>query len=105
MNLIDCNTQEVVLYQVKNGDSISSICIQFNANKNNIIRNNSLVDLYEGEVIKIVRKTNITHIVKPMETLSIIAQKYNVDVDEIIKTNNLSTKRLFVGQSLMIKDK
>ena len=105
MKLINCNTQEVVLYQAKNSDTISSICAQFNVNENNVIRNNALEDLYEGEVVKIVRKNNVTHIVKPMETLSIIAQKYNVNADQLIKVNNLSTRRLFVGQILIIEDK
>ena len=105
MEIINCNTQEVVLYQVKVGDNISTICSQFNVGENNIIRNNSNINFYEGEVIKIIRKSNTTHIVKPMETLSQIAQKYNTNIDDIIKANNLSSKRLFVGQVLIITDK
>lgn len=102
MEIINCDTQEVVLYQVKYGDNISTICSKFNVGENNIIRNNPNINFYNGEVIKIIRKNSTKHVVKPMETLSIIALKYSVDVDKIIKINNLSSKRLFVGQTLII---
>ena len=104
MKLIECNKGDFVLLQVQSGDSINSILQTQATTLNNIIRNNSNIDLYEGEVFKILTKTNIYHIVKPMENLKIIAQKYNTNIDEIIKLNNLTSTRLFIGQTLKIKN-
>jgi LysM repeat protein len=45
---------------------------------------------------------NIVHIVKSGETLSAIASKYGVSVDNIKNWNNLSTDKLSIGQKLKI---
>ncbi|HOH93702.1 MAG TPA: LysM peptidoglycan-binding domain-containing protein [Bacteroidales bacterium] len=45
---------------------------------------------------------NIVHIVKSGETLSAIASKYGVSVDNIKNWNNLSTDKLSIGQKLTI---
>jgi len=45
---------------------------------------------------------NIVHIVKSGETLSAIASKYGVSVDNIKKWNNLSSDKLSIGQKLKI---
>lgn len=102
MKIIECSKGDFVWVQVQIGDTLDSVCQQYSVNKNNIIRNNPSIDLYDGEMIKIVNKTTSYHIVKPMETLSIIAKKYNIDEEKLIKINNLNSKRLFVGQSLKI---
>ena len=43
-----------------------------------------------------------THIVKPLENLNSIAEKYCTSVDELKKINNLKTDKLFIGQILKI---
>ena len=45
---------------------------------------------------------NIVHIVKSGETLSAIASKYGVSVENIKKWNNLSSDKLSIGQKLTI---
>lgn len=102
MKLINCNDAKEVLYCVQKNDTLNKITQYYNIDINNIIRNNPNIDLYEGEVVKIVQQSRLQHIVKPMETLTTIAQKYNLDVDELIKCNNLTSKRLFIGQALSI---
>ena len=104
MKLINCNDSEIFLYQVQKDETLSTILHQYSATTNTLIRNNPNIELYEGEIIKVVLKKHMQHIVKPMETLSIIAEKYNVDIDMLIKRNNLTSKRLFVGQMLTIDD-
>lgn len=42
------------------------------------------------------------YIVKPLDTLKSIANKYNTEVEYIIKKNALITDRLFIGQILKI---
>ncbi|MBQ7880330.1 MAG: LysM peptidoglycan-binding domain-containing protein [Clostridia bacterium] len=105
MEIIDCNLDEFVWYQVQKHDTLNSILSKFNATSNCLIRNNPNIDLYEGEMVKIVKQCTITHIVKPMETLDYIAQRYNTSVEKLISLNNLSSKRLFVGQTILVNNK
>lgn len=74
----------------------------FNTCKENILRNNDGIKLYKGEWVKIKINNYQTHIVKPTETLEIIAEIYNVDKDKIIKDNELKSNKLFIGQNLKI---
>ena len=103
MEIIDCSNSEVVYYQVQQNDDLKHISKIFGTNITNIVRNNPNIDLYAGEVVKIVCKNNALHIVKPMETLNSIAQKYNVDVEQLIRQNGLTSKRLFIGQTLIVE--
>jgi len=103
MEIIDCNNSECILYQVKGEDGLSDILARFTNFK--MIRNNPNVDLYEGEIIKLIKHSNKLYIVKPMDTLSDIAKKYNTTIENLIDLNNLSSTRLFIGQSLMIDNK
>ena len=102
MKLIDCNNRDFIWVQVKNNQTIKDIVTFYNVTETNIVRNNPNIELYEGEVIIIVLKTATTHIVKPMETINSICEKYNLKIDDLIKINNLTSKRLFIGQSLKI---
>ena len=103
MEIINCNTFNKVLVRVQKGDTLHSIAQTYNTSTHNILRNNSSIDLYEGEVVKIVRNTPKTHIVKPMETLNSIAEKYETTADILIKINNLKSTRLFVGQMIEVE--
>lgn len=102
MELINCNTCEIIYVQVQKDDSLDIIARKFDVDIRNIVRNNPSIDLYEGEIVKINRKSQVYHIVKPMENLLVIANKYNTSVEDIMVKNNLTTKRLFVGQNLII---
>lgn len=103
MEIIDCSTGECVLYQVQNGETINEISNRFANCK--IIRNNPNIDLYDGEIIKVVRQSHKSHIVKPMETLDSIAKQYNLTQEHIMNINNLNSKRLFIGQTLIVENK
>lgn len=93
----------VEFYKVKSGEDLLSISKLFNVDINCIIRNNPKIDFYEGEVVKIVKKSGTIHIVKPGEILENIANKYGVNIDDLIKINSLKNKRLFIGQKIKIK--
>lgn len=74
----------------------------FNTSKENILRNNKNIKFYHGEWIKIKLNNFQTHIVKPMETIKLIAKQYNIDEQELQSWNNLKTEKLFIGQILKI---
>ena len=90
-------------YQVTINDNLNTISKKFNVTPNKVVRNNTNVDFYEGEVVKIIYDDSNIYIVKPLETLSTIAEKYNTSVEELVKLNNLKSTRLFIGQHLTIK--
>lgn len=92
-------------YRVKENENLNDICHNFNTSKENIVRNNPDIDLFAGEYIEITVNNYVTHIVKPIETLTTIAKNYNQTVEEIMKYNNLSDNNLFIGQRLKIKNK
>lgn len=102
MEIINCNKAQYMWYQVQKNDNLNSILNTFSTTSNKVIRNNPNIDFYEGEMVKILQPTSITHIVKPLETLDTIAQKYNTDIEHLVKCNNLISKRLFIGQTLII---
>ena len=102
MKLINCNSAQEILYNVAKLDNINLIQSNFSVTLHDIVRNNYNIDLYEGEVLKIIKKSTLRHVVKPMETLADISKKYNVKIDTLINLNNLTSKRLFVGQILII---
>jgi LysM repeat protein len=89
-------------YRVKTGDTIQGLCQRFNAETNNIIRNNNNIDLYAGEWVFIKQNDYIQHIVKPCETIVEISNHYKISVDDIKTKNKLSSNKLFIGQKLKI---
>ena len=103
MEIVNCNSFNMVLVQVQKGDTLQSIAQNYNANVDSILRNNHNIDLYEGEVVKIVRNHKKTHVVKPMETLNLIANRYSTTTEQLVKINNLKSTRLFVGQIIQVE--
>lgn len=73
-----------------------------NTSKENVLRNNSKIKFYAGEYVKVKINDYISHVVKPAETLTLISNQYNVDVNKIIKDNMLNNNKLFIGQILKI---
>jgi peptidoglycan endopeptidase LytE len=47
--------------------------------------------------------TDVFHKVKPNETMSSIAAKYKVSVDELLEWNALNTSNVYVGQRIVLK--
>lgn len=74
----------------------------FNTSKDSILRNNNKINFYPGEWVKIKANDYITHIVKPAETINLIAKLYEISADKIIKDNNIDNLKLFIGQRLKI---
>lgn len=104
MEIKECIGTKFDYYQLKAGEDLIAISNKFNISPNKIIRNNPNVDFYEGEVVKLIYETGKTHIVRPMENLVSIAQKYCISVEDLIRTNNLKSTRLFIGQQLIINE-
>lgn len=102
MEIINCNNGDFEFYRVKKEDALTGVMNKFDVSATSIIRNNPSIDFYEGEVVKILKQRDLIHIVKPMETLESIAKTYNTTSENLIDFNNLKSKRVFIGQKLVV---
>lgn len=71
------------------------------ANKQTVVCSCQNVENLEAGDKVIVSKQQKFHVVKPLETLSVIANKLNLTEQELIKKNNLKTNKVFIGQKIM----
>ncbi len=106
---------ECEYYKVQKGDTIWDIAEKKGLTVEDIISANRGLDkgkLITGKRICIPQKTIakskghfVKHKVKKGESLSSIAEKYGISVDEIAKANNLRSKKVLAGQELLIPAK
>lgn len=92
-------------YRIQSNITENVICSTLNTNKQNILRNNDNLNLYAGEWVKVTTNNYCVHVVKPVETLTSIAQKYDITVEKLLADNALKTDKLFIGQQLKILNK
>lgn len=100
---MNIKTNKQFYYRIEEGQNLKDICTMFNTCKENVLRNNNEIELYAGEWVKITKNDYLIHIVKPTETLTLIADMYNINVNKLKEDNNLNSEKLFIGQILKIK--
>lgn len=98
-------------YIVKSGDTLYSIARKFNVSldslkslnnlSSNTINLNQVLKIPTSSTITPPKQTN-TYTVKSGDTLYGIAKKYNVQVDEVKKLNNMTSNNLSINQVLKI---
>lgn len=81
----------ISVYEVKKGDTLSTIAALFGVSKNTIIWANDLKSqtVSIGDILVILPMTGIKHTVKKGDTLASIAKKYKADVGDIAKFNGI----------------
>lgn len=94
-------------YIVKGGDTLYSIARKYNMPVQELMSINNLTtdNLYVGQKLYLVSDNNKEeniYIVKLGDTLYSIAKRYNVSVNDIMNTNNLTSSLLTIGQELII---
>jgi murein DD-endopeptidase MepM/ murein hydrolase activator NlpD len=97
--------REIVEYEVKEGDTISSISQKFSLSKETVIWANNLSEnskLKVGEKLIILPVDGVLHQVKKGETLSEIAKKYKANLKDIVYFNEISEDQIFPGDILII---
>lgn len=99
---------DVVVYEVKDGDTVSTIAQEFHITTNTILWANDIdnVDkIMPGDKIFILPVTGVQHVVKKGDTLKSIAKKYKADEQQIIAFNSLDDDdSLKEGIELVIPD-
>ena len=104
---------EVIEYEVKSGDTVSSIAERFGVSVDTIIWENNFasdkVKIKAGQVLRVLPASGILHAVKRGETIYSIAKKYDVSAQAVVDWpyntfTNDETFALAVGQTLMVPD-
>lgn len=97
---------EISVYTIKKGDTLSSIAEMFNVSVNTIVWANDNIEskksLKEGTTILIMPINGVNHTIKKGDTLNNIAKKYNADANDIAKFNGVTDETLVAGESIMI---
>ena len=97
---------DVVVYKVKDGDTVGTIAQEFKVTINTILWANDIDDVTKikpGDKIFILPVTGVKHKVKSSDTISKIAKKYKAKKEDIISFNSLPADgRLKIGEEIII---
>lgn len=112
------NQTKIIYYCVKYGDTLSKIAKEYNISITEIINQNNIKNpnrIYPNEIIKITSnyqyqlptsKNNQIYIVKPGDTLSTIANKFQTTVKELATINHIKNPNLiYPGEKINITSK
>ncbi len=106
-----------LLYSVQPGDSLYLIAVEYNVTVQQIKQENDLLtdEIYIGQRLSIpladenkdipetpVKNGKILYYVQPGDSLYVIADRFDVTIEEIKKLNDLATDYLYSGQFIYI---
>ncbi|MBN1778845.1 MAG: M23 family metallopeptidase [Candidatus Buchananbacteria bacterium] len=99
---------EIIVYTVQGGDTISGVAEKFGISVNTILWENNLTAysvIRPGDKLTILPATGVRYKVARGDTLASIAKKYSGDVQKIIDANVLaSADDIRIGETLFIPD-
>ena len=101
------SSDQISIYVVREGDTLSQIAEMFNVSVNTIKWGNDLPsnNLKVGDTLVILPISGVKHTVAKGDTLASIAKKYNGDMDEIMDYNGLQKDSpLVLGSVVIIPD-
>lgn len=97
----------ISVYEVKKGDSLSTVAKLFSVSKNTIMWANDLKSesIKPGDVLVILPMTGIKHNIKKGDTIKSIAKKYKADEEDIAKFNGIAEdSELAIGETILVPD-
>ncbi len=100
-------SEQISVYVVRKGDSISQIAKMFNVTPSTVMWANDLQNglIKEGQALVILPVSGVSHAVKQGDTVASIAKKYKGDADEIFQFNNLTPgEPLAAGTIIVVPD-
>lgn len=101
-------SDQISVYVVREGDTLSQIGVMFNVSANTIRWANDLSRneaIQPGQTLVILPISGVRHTVAKGDTLQSIAKKYKADLEEILSFNNLSAgMTLSVGEVVVVPD-
>lgn len=101
-------SDQISVYVVREGDSLSQVAKMFGVSANTIIWANDLPKsgaIKPGQILTILPITGVKHQVVKGDTIAKIAKKYKADVEEVAVFNGLDIDSpLTVGQTIIVPD-
>ena len=100
-------SDQISVYVVRQGDSLSAIAQMFNVSVNTIVWANELPSrtIAPGDTLVILPVTGLRYKVKSGDTLKSIAAKFKADIDDIADFNGFTgTQALAIGEEIIIPD-
>ena len=100
-------TDEISVYEVKKGDTLTDVARLFGVSVNTIMWANDLKSktISQGDTLVILPVTGIKHTVKKGDSVTSLARKYKADADDIAKYNGLLVDAtLTVGGVVLVPD-
>ncbi len=102
------SSDQISIYVVREGDSLSQIAKMFSVSTNTIIWANNIRRgsfITPGQTLVILPITGVRHSVVKGETVKSITKKYGGDYDEILGYNDLTTESIIaIGDIIVIPD-
>ncbi len=98
-------SDQISLYLVQEGDTLSQVAEMFGVSVNTVVWANELSsnkDIHPGQTLLILPISGVQYKVKKGDTVKKIAKKFGGDVDEIISYNDLKDGVLVVGETITI---
>jgi len=106
-DIVRSASDQINVYVVKPGDTISQIAKMFGVTENTIYLFNNMkrgTALTPGQRLAILPISGVRYIVKKGDTVSTIAKRYAVDAEGIIEYNQLEGSVLAIGDEIIIPD-
>jgi LysM repeat protein len=100
-------SDQISLYVVRNGDTLSSIANAFGVSINTIRWSNDIRGsvISPGQTLVILPVSGVRHTVKSGDTIASITKLYKGDIDEVLRYNNLDVdSKLSVGDIVIVPD-
>jgi LysM repeat protein len=100
-------SDQISVYVVREGDSLSQIAKMFGVSINTILWANDLSSgtIREGQTLIILPVSGVRHVVKSGETIKSITNKYKGDYEEVLAYNGLSKESTIkVGDVVVVPD-
>jgi murein DD-endopeptidase MepM/ murein hydrolase activator NlpD len=100
-------SDQISIYSVHKGDTLSQIAKMFGVSVNTIVWANDLAGsvVTEGQTLTILPVSGVRHTVKKGDTLKSIALLYKADVREVAQFNDLADDvKLAIGDEIIVPD-
>jgi len=90
-----------IVHKVKIGETLEDIAKKYTTTTQILMQVNNIKSVAEGDRVYIPHQNTAIYVVKPLDTINSIAQKFNVSV-EYIREKNCGIERCFIGQQIVI---
>lgn len=101
-------SDQISIYVVREGDTLSQIADMFDVSVNTIKWGNDISDtssISVGQTLVILPISGVKHTIEKGETLQSIAKKYKGDIEEIMQYNGIKEDtKLATGETIIIPD-